>query len=94
MKSLTLVISAALLPVAAPAQAHEAHELSADPDGDPSTDDRPQLFGQPFDGPVSGPGDAPIYLLHAWVHKRNPSGMFAPFIPPREVLTCDSGRRT
>jgi hypothetical protein len=49
--------------------------------GDASTDDRPRLFGQRFDGPVSGPGDAPIYLLHAWVHKRNPSGMFAPFNP-------------
>jgi hypothetical protein len=55
--------------------------FAADADGDSSTDDRPRLFGQRFDGPVSGPGDAPIYLLHAWVHKRNPAGMFAPFNP-------------
>jgi hypothetical protein len=55
--------------------------FAADPDGDPSTDDRPRLFGQRFDGPISGPGGAPIYLLHAWVHKRNPSGTFAPFNP-------------
>jgi hypothetical protein len=55
--------------------------FAADPDGDGSTDDRPRLFGQRFDGPVSGPGGAPIYLLHAWVHKRNPAGMFAPFNP-------------
>jgi hypothetical protein len=55
--------------------------FAADPDGDASTNDAPKLFGQRFDGPIPGPGDAPIYLLHAWVHKKNPAGVFAPFNP-------------
>jgi hypothetical protein len=55
--------------------------FAADPDGDASTNDAPKLFGHRFDGPIPGPGDAPIYLLHAWVHKKNPAGVFAPFNP-------------
>jgi hypothetical protein len=55
--------------------------FAVDPDGDPATDDRPSLFGQPFDGPFADPGAPPVYLLHAWAHKRNPDGVFAPFNP-------------
>jgi hypothetical protein len=55
--------------------------FALDPDGDPATDDRPSLFGQPFDGPFADAGAPPVYLLHAWVHKRNPAGVFAPFNP-------------
>ena len=47
--------------------------------------DRPLLFGQPFDGPMPGPGapgTMPIhYDLHAWVAESNPSGPFAQFNP-------------
>jgi hypothetical protein len=47
---------------------------------------RPQLFGQPFDGPM--PGHHPLmpevlhhYDLHVWLWKKNPSGMFSPTNP-------------
>jgi hypothetical protein len=56
--------------------------FAADADGDPATDDRPSLFGHPFDGPFGEPGAPPVYLLHAWVHERHPAGVFAPFNPP------------
>jgi hypothetical protein len=58
--------------------------LKIDADGDLATsDDLPGLFGRPFDGPMAGhaPGDPAHYDLHAWVWKRNPSGMFAQFNP-------------
>jgi hypothetical protein len=54
--------------------------FAVDPDGDASTNDAPKLFGRRFDGPIPGPA-GPIYLLHAWVHKKNPAGVFAPFNP-------------
>jgi hypothetical protein len=46
-------------------------------------DDRPSLFGQAFDGPMEGhePGMPIHYDLHAWVHKRNPDGVFAQYNP-------------
>lgn len=46
-------------------------------------DDRPSLFGAPFDGPIEGhePGMPIHYDLHVWVHKRNPLGTFAMFDP-------------
>jgi hypothetical protein len=56
----------------------------ADADGDLSTDeDRPSLFGQPFDGPMPGhnPGMPVHYDLHVWLFAKNPSGFFAPFNP-------------
>lgn len=56
----------------------------ADRDQDLSTDDdRPSLFGQPFDGPMPGHGPGmPIhYDLHVWVWTANPDGLFAPFNP-------------
>ena len=53
-------------------------------DGVPGTDDdRPSLFGQPFDGPMPGhfPGQPDHYDLHVWLWRFNPAGMFAQFNP-------------
>ncbi|MDV3222488.1 hypothetical protein [Intrasporangium sp.] len=43
--------------------------------------ERPQLGGQPFDGPMPGHGpDMPEhYDLHVWTHVANPAGVFAPW---------------
>ena len=54
----------------------------ADADGNvTSADDRPTLFGHPFDGPMAGhplpPGQPPMpvhYDLHVWLYQANPSG--------------------
>jgi hypothetical protein len=45
--------------------------------------DKPSLFGQAFDGPMLGhvPGMPIHYDLHAWIWKRNPSGVFAMWNP-------------
>lgn len=48
--------------------------------------DRPQLFGQPFDGPMEGhepllPQGLHHYDLHVWLWKPNPSGLFSPTNP-------------
>ncbi|SHG03989.1 hypothetical protein [Streptoalloteichus hindustanus] len=58
-----------------------------DEDQDVSTDDdRPSLFGVPFDGPFERVEDMPArYDLHAWVWKHNPSGTFARWNP---TVTC------
>lgn len=55
--------------------------------------ERPQLFGQPFDGPM--PGHEPImpvelthYDLHVWLFKDNPDGMFA---PANRAVKCADG---
>jgi len=43
---------------------------------------RPTMFGQDFQGPDALP--APLgssYTLHAWVYKKNPSGLFNPTHP-------------
>jgi hypothetical protein len=64
--------------------------LRFDADGDLATDDdRPSLFGQPFDGPMEGhtPTMPAHYDLHVWLWKDNPSGLFAMFNPS---LTCPS----
>jgi hypothetical protein len=48
-----------------------------------TSDDRPSLFGVPFDGPMLGhePG-MPIHDdLHVWLYKNNPAGIFAAFNP-------------
>ncbi len=62
--------------------------LTFDADGDLSTDDdRPSLFGQPFDGPMEGhtPTMPVHYDLHVWVWAKNTSGLFAMFNPS---LSC------
>jgi len=48
-----------------------------------ATSVHPELFGQPFDGPMPGhgPGQPVHYDLHAWVWKPNPHGMFAEWNP-------------
>jgi hypothetical protein len=54
----------------------------ADADGDKTTtEDRPTLFGHPFDGPMDGhpvpPGAPPMpvhYDLHVWLYWHNPAG--------------------
>lgn len=43
--------------------------------------ERPNLFGQPFDGPMEGhyplmPKDLVHYDLHVWLFKTNPTGIF------------------
>lgn len=58
--------------------------LRADADGDVATDDdRPTLFGEPFEGPMEGhePGMPVHYDLHAWVWKPNRSGELAAWNP-------------
>ena len=47
----------------------------------------PSLFGQTFQGPMPAhhPGMEAHYDLHAWIWKRNPSGMFAEWNP---AVTC------
>jgi hypothetical protein len=60
----------------------------ADADGDLATsEDRPSIFGRPFDGPMPGHNPAmPVhYDLHVWLFSENPLGLFAPFNPN---LTC------
>jgi hypothetical protein len=55
-----------------------------DADGDPATvEDRPTLFGQPFDGPTAEPqAGLPLhYDLEVWLWKHNPAGLFATFNP-------------
>jgi hypothetical protein len=55
-----------------------------DADQNLSTDeDRPWLFGRPFDGPMLGhePGQPIHYDLHAWAWKANPAGTFAQWNP-------------
>ncbi len=47
---------------------------------------RPQLFGQPFDGPMEGhhplqPVELHHYDLHVWLFKPNPAGLFSPTNP-------------
>ncbi|MCP3422813.1 hypothetical protein [Nocardioides pinisoli] len=56
------------------------------PDGDQdvtTSDDRPDLLGVPFDGPMPGhePGMPVHYDLHAWLFKHNPDGLLAAFNP-------------
>ncbi len=52
--------------------------------------ERPQLFGQPFDGPMEGhepllPQGLHHYDLHVWLWKTNPAGVFSPTNP---ALKC------
>lgn len=57
----------------------------------PETKKRPELFGQPFLGPMEGhepliPQQYVHYDLHMWLFKNNPLGMFAPTNPD---VKCD-----
>jgi len=61
-----------------------AEYFKADADQNPATtQDRPTLFGKPFDGPMPGhhPGMAIHYDLHVWVWQANPKGNFFPWNP-------------
>ena len=54
-----------------------------------TTEDRPSLFGRPFDGPMAGhfPGQPAHYELHVWFWAANPAGLFALWNP---TLACPS----
>jgi hypothetical protein len=65
-----------------------AEWIVVDRDQDLATDDdRPTLFGHPFDGPMPGHGPGmPIhYDLHAYAWVTNPDGGFATWNP---TITC------
>lgn len=62
--------------------------FQVDADQDLATDDdRPDLAGVPFDGPMLGhePGMPIHYDLHVWIWKPNPTGMTSPENPR---VTC------
>lgn len=57
------------------------------------TQQRPQLFGHQFEGPMEGhhpvmPAELHHWDLHVWLWKNNPSGTFSPTNPS---LRCPSG---
>ncbi len=61
-----------------------AEWFQPDADQDLSTDDdRPTLFGRPFDGPMLGheQGMPTHYDLHAWLFTPNRAGVFSPWNP-------------
>ncbi|MFI5621295.1 hypothetical protein [Streptomyces sp. NPDC051567] len=62
--------------------------MVSDADQDLRTkDDRPTMFGLPFDGPMPGhsPGMPIHYDLHMWGYKNNPAGPFHNWNP---AITC------
>ncbi|MFI8363060.1 hypothetical protein ACIGD1_23165 [Streptomyces sp. NPDC085612] len=62
--------------------------MSTDRDQDLKTaDDRPSMFGLPFDGPMPGhwAGMPKHYDLHMWAYKENPAGRFHNW---NTALTC------
>lgn len=54
--------------------------------------ERPEILGVPFDGPMAGhaPGMPVHYDLHVWVWRNNPEGMTAQWNPN---VTCGGGSR-
>ncbi|HEX2463524.1 MAG TPA: hypothetical protein VHR17_02795 [Thermoanaerobaculia bacterium] len=55
--------------------------------------ERPELFGQKFDGPMAGhhplmPTALTHYDLHVWLWKENPAGLFSPTNPD---VKCPQG---
>ncbi|MFG2984110.1 hypothetical protein ACGFYQ_23115 [Streptomyces sp. NPDC048258] len=67
--------------------------MSTDGDQDLKTaDDRPSMFGLPFDGPMPGhwAGMPKHYDLHMWAYQNNPAGRFHNWNP---ALKC-SGHMT
>jgi hypothetical protein len=72
------------LPTATGYQLMGAEWFQADADQDLTTDDdRPSLWGRPFNGPMLGhePGMPIHYDLHVWLFTANPDGVFAPWNP-------------
>jgi hypothetical protein len=64
----------------------------ADADQNLATDDdRPSVFGVPFDGPMEGhnPFMPRHYDLHVWIWHHNPSGMFAQWNPKCRLSVTD-----
>lgn len=64
--------------------------MSADRDQDlKTTDDRPSMFGLPFDGPMPGhwTGMPKHYDLHMWAYEDNPAGRFHNW-NPNPALAC------
>lgn len=55
-----------------------------------TTNDRPSMFGLPFDGPMPGhwTGMPKHYDLHLWAYEKNPAGRFHNWNP---ALTCPKG---
>ncbi|MER7514882.1 hypothetical protein [Streptomyces sp. NPDC126499] len=49
---------------------------------------RPTLFNRGFDGPFDFEPVGPHYSLHAWIFKKNPRGVFAPFNPRVHCTPC------
>ncbi|MGW0117526.1 hypothetical protein [Streptomyces sp. NPDC003327] len=49
---------------------------------------RPALFDRAFDGPFDFPPLGPHYSLHAWIFKKNPRGVFAPYNPRVHCTPC------
>ncbi len=65
-----------------------AEWFQADADQQLATDeDRPSLWGRPFEGPMPGhdPGMPVHYDLHVWLYDSNPAGVFASWNPS---VTC------
>lgn len=61
-----------------------AEYFKADADQDTTTtDDRPSLWGHPFQGPMDGhePGMPIHYDFHLWIYEHNPLGQLAPWNP-------------
>lgn len=52
---------------------------------------RPVIFDRGFDGPAVIPPVGDVYTLHAWIFKKNPAGVFAPYNPK---VTCDCAPKT
>ncbi|WP_137994025.1 hypothetical protein [Streptomyces vilmorinianum] len=46
----------------------------------------PLIFGREFDGPAVIPPVGDVFTLHAWIHKKNPKGVFTPYNP--KVQCC------
>ncbi|MER7625488.1 hypothetical protein [Streptomyces sp. NPDC126503] len=50
----------------------------------------PRIFDRPMDGPAVIPGVGDVFTLHAWIYKKNPRGVFAPY-NPRVRCDCPEG---
>ncbi|MFF5445898.1 hypothetical protein [Streptomyces sp. NPDC012888] len=67
--------------------------MVSDKDQDLTTkEDRPSMFGLPFDGPMPGhwAGNPKHYDLHLWAYKKNPAGRFHNWNPD---VTCPGAKK-